>query len=103
MASVGETAVRDDGAVVQSVVLDVLRRRAAGESLSDEQVIASRPELANQLWVELAKLRQICAAGNGANVIRVGASTQDMRAAGTPGMFQVRCPHCREFFQASRD
>jgi tetratricopeptide (TPR) repeat protein/tRNA A-37 threonylcarbamoyl transferase component Bud32 len=103
MVGNSESDVRDVRAVVQSVVLDVLRRRAAGESLPDEQVIASRPEFADQLRVELSKLQQICAAGNGVEKIRVEASTAGMGMDPTPGTFQVRCPHCREFFQASRD
>ena len=46
MASERQTDVREVDDVVRSVVLDVLRRRAAGEPLPDEQVIASRPDLA---------------------------------------------------------
>jgi hypothetical protein len=46
MATVPETDFEEIRAAVQSVVLDVLRRRAAGEPLSDDEVIASRPELA---------------------------------------------------------
>src|SRR3954470_12626319 len=104
MSSDREKAERDDHAVVQSVVLDVLRRRAAGTSVPDDEVIASRPDLADLLRIELAKLQQICAAGNGAkNAARGHASTSDMQAVQTPGEFQVRCPHCREFFQASRE
>jgi tetratricopeptide (TPR) repeat protein/tRNA A-37 threonylcarbamoyl transferase component Bud32 len=103
MAGNSESDVRDAGDMVRSVVLDVLRRRAAGELLPDEQVIASRPELADHLRVELAKLQQICAAGNGVDNIRVDASTAGMGADPTPGMFQVRCPHCREFFEAAKD
>jgi tetratricopeptide (TPR) repeat protein/tRNA A-37 threonylcarbamoyl transferase component Bud32 len=104
MASDSGTLVRDAGAVVQSIVLDVLRRRAGGESLPDEAVIASNPELAGLLRAELARLRQICAAGDGfEDVGALDVSTADMRTAGTPGTFQVRCPHCREFFEASKD
>jgi tetratricopeptide (TPR) repeat protein/tRNA A-37 threonylcarbamoyl transferase component Bud32 len=103
MAGNSKSDVHDVRALVQSVVLDVLRRRAAGESLPDEQVIASRPELADHLRVELSKLRQICEAGNGVKKISAAASTVGMGLDPTPGTFQVRCPHCREFFQASRD
>ena len=92
MASDRETNENDQRATVQSVVLDVLRRRAAGESLPDDEVVASRPDLANLLRAELAKLQQICAAGNGEDdSLRVSASTADMRSIQTPGEFQVRC------------
>jgi serine/threonine protein kinase/Tfp pilus assembly protein PilF len=100
MASDRESEISEVRDVVRSVVLDVLRRRAAGESLSDEQVIASRPELANRLRADLEKLHQICAAEK---LVRVGVSTEDGRSVRTPGVFRVRCPHCYETFEISTD
>jgi tetratricopeptide (TPR) repeat protein len=100
MTSDRESDVRDERAAVQSVVLDVLRRRASGESLSDDDVIASRPDLSDALRVELVRLKQICAAEIGPPPI---VSTADARGVQTPGKFQVRCPHCRESFHASKD
>jgi hypothetical protein len=104
MASVPHTEIEDIRAAVQSVVLDVLRRRAAGEPLPDEHVIASRPELAEHLRVELAKLQQICAAGISAAERDGGeAATTDVRLARTPGLLQLQCPHCREPFETATD
>jgi tRNA A-37 threonylcarbamoyl transferase component Bud32 len=90
---------------VQSVMLDMLRRRAAGESISDEQVVAARPDLAEQLRVELAKLQQICAAEKeAADMAGAGlTATIDFHAARTPGMLQLQCPHCREPFETETD
>ena len=96
--------VRTADEIVRSVVLDVLRRRAAGESLPDEQIIASRPDLADLLRPELAKLEQICAAENGEEISsHIGNSTADIRSTRTPGMLQIQCPHCREPFEAARN
>jgi hypothetical protein len=104
MATVPNTDFEDVRAAVQSVVLDVLRRRAAGEELPDDEVIASRPELAEHLRAELAKLQQICAAGvNAAERDRGGASTTDVHLAQTPAMLQLQCPHCREPFETATD
>jgi serine/threonine protein kinase/TPR repeat protein len=105
MASVRQTDVDNDRAAVQAVVLDVLRRRAAGESLSDKQVIAARPDLAEQLRVELAKLQRICAAGmDAAHLDGAGATvTIDLHDERTPGMLQLQCPHCREPFETETD
>ena len=90
---------------VHSVMINVLRRRAAGESLPDEQVIASSPELAEHLRIELAKLQQICAAGMDA-APGDGAEatvTMDMHGVRTPRMLQLQCPHCREPFETETD
>jgi tetratricopeptide (TPR) repeat protein/tRNA A-37 threonylcarbamoyl transferase component Bud32 len=96
----------DAQAVVQSIVLDVLRRRAAGQPVADEQVLAAWPKLAELLRAELAKLQQICAAGAGVRADPDAggiASTANLASARTPGMLQLRCPHCREPFSAPRD
>jgi hypothetical protein len=47
------------GAKIEEIVADVLRRRAAGEAVSDEQVYAAYPDLKPQLEPELSKLRRI--------------------------------------------
>ena len=89
--------VRDADEIVQSVVLDVLRRRAAGESLPDEQVINARPDLADLLRVELIKLQQICAAGeelkNG-NVVECSHQSDVVLATSNPDL--ISGPHVRD-------
>jgi len=52
----------DRSAQVRRIAEDCIRRRAAGESLSDEQILAEHPDLAPLLAEELAKLRRIEAA-----------------------------------------
>jgi hypothetical protein len=100
MANDRQTDAREVGDAVRSIVLDVLRRRAAGESLPDAEVIEARSELATELRIELNRLQQICAA----EIDGAGATaTTNMGAASTPGMLQLRCPHCREPLETETD
>jgi hypothetical protein len=104
MASIPQTGGSHARAAVQALVLDVLRRRAAGESLSDDQVIADRPELAEQLRAEFEKLQRICAAEVEADArFNAETVTADFHAAQTPGTLCIHCPHCREPFQATQN
>ena len=109
MANSPQIGLDSSHTAAQAVVLDVLKRRAAGESLTDDQVIASRPDLAEQLRVELAKLQQICAAAladadNGCEATFDSMTvTANVRSDHTPGTLQFQCPHCREPFETATD
>jgi serine/threonine protein kinase/Flp pilus assembly protein TadD len=78
---------------VQAVVDEVVRRRAAGEALSDEDVLGEFPELAEPLVGELAKLRRIEQAGIRADAHPVSetdsawhsVTPQDTRASSLTG------------------
>lgn len=90
---------------VQTVVENVVRRRVAGETLSDDKVLAAFPELSEMLLVELTKLRVIEAAERRAEA----QSTRDTGAAWDHGTSQssrqlrIRCPLCREPFECPTD
>ena len=82
-----------------------MRRRVAGEALSDDEVLAEFPELTEMLLGELTKLRRIEMAA-----IRADAhSATDTESAwhdvtpATLGQLRMRCPHCREPSEISSD
>lgn len=104
MANNPQADLDDMRAAAQALVFDILLRRANGEQLTDEEVIASRPELASHLQAELEKLRIICAADAKADAgVEAMTVTADMRKHRTPGMLQLQCPHCREPFETATD
>jgi len=99
------TAAIDPQSRVQAVIERVARRRGAGETLSDEEVLAEFPELSEMLLGELARLRLIELAGIRADA-RPATDTQSAWHDGTPhtsGQLRIRCPHCREPFELPDD
>jgi hypothetical protein len=92
-------------AKVRDVIEDCLRRRAVGEGVSDESLIASHPDLMPELGEELRKLRIIGAAKLGAKR-PVGDETKTQVAGEdvTPsGHLEVRCPNCHTPMEVAVD
>lgn len=87
----------DDPAMsrVREVLADCQRRRAAGEAVSDEALMAAHPELMPLLGEELRKLRIIAGARERAN-----ADSDDQPTVDHPHVrkdsreLHIRCPHC---------
>ncbi len=73
---------------LESIIQETLRRRAGGEQLEDDVVIAANPELMPQLEVELKKLRLIA-----------GARAE----AGAPAEFGDTVTHRQEMSQEDTD
>src|SRR3954465_4261006 len=83
---------------LRNVVDDCLRRRAAGEHLPDEVIIAANPVLMPALGDELRKLRLIAAACDRAQqTAGLGPDTvpgHDSGISSSSGNLEVRCPSC---------
>lgn len=81
---------------IRAFIDDVVTRRAAGESLSDNSLIDAHPELMPELEAELLKLKLIGAAreradlSSGDGVVTVDHKTSRGRSRG----LHIRCPHC---------
>jgi len=89
-SSNGETPGR--GRRIQQVLDESLRRRAAGEKLSDEDVIARHADLMPELRERLHALKLIENAGRQAN----GAPNASSASSGAPGRnIEGRCPRCQ--------
>ena len=87
----------DRSSLVQAVVKDCLRRRSAGEAVSDQSVIDAHPDLMPDLGEELRKLQLIGTAKEAAKAgsLAWGDKTTDFAALATrEGGLHVRCPHC---------
>jgi tetratricopeptide (TPR) repeat protein len=85
------------------VVADAMRRRTAGETVSDEAILAAHRDLIPELRVELAKLQLIEAEGRQA---RSGQSPDgDLSQAATTHRhgLHIRCPHCQTPVEWSDD
>jgi tRNA A-37 threonylcarbamoyl transferase component Bud32 len=83
-----------------------MTRRAAGEAVSDESLIAAHPELMPELGEELRKLRLIAGARERADQLRRGESdTRSHRDADTSssGRLEVRCPSCHTPMEVAVD
>lgn len=81
---------------IQQAIADLLRRRAAGEAVSDDVFIATHPEWMPELGEELRKLRMVAAARErAAGPDRAETETQTHHGSDTgSGRLKVRCPHC---------
>jgi WD40 repeat protein/serine/threonine protein kinase len=114
---------------VQAIVDEVIRRRAAGEHVPDDHVVADHADLAELLAPKLAQLRLIQAAGEvaqqntcpdtvAATVSAFGDLDRDAGAgssnispleakAGKHGSrgasLQIRCPHCHQRIEVLPD
>jgi WD40 repeat protein/tRNA A-37 threonylcarbamoyl transferase component Bud32 len=102
---------------IDAVMVDVLRRRASGEELSDEAILAAHGDLFPELSDSLRKLRVIHAAQHRArrllaeDEVSDGAGLLDDfgdtigpdEAACRRGALEVRCPHCRCSIQLGAD
>ena len=75
---------------IRQVVNDCIERRAAGEAISDESLVAAHPELMPELADALRNLRMIEQAE------RQVSTTQ------TPGL-HLRCPHCHNAIELVDD
>ncbi|NQV35696.1 MAG: protein kinase [Phycisphaeraceae bacterium] len=83
---------------IRQVVEDCLCRRGEGESLSDERLIESHPDLMPELSGELAKLRLIEAARQQAQQdadCSQGASKRDLESEDSTDL-HIHCPNCHE-------
>lgn len=81
---------------IRLVVEDRLRRRTDGESLSDELLIESHPDLMPELSIELSKLRLIEAARQQAKHVKdcnQGATTKDFENEESTDL-HIHCPNC---------
>ena len=67
---------------IREIVKRTISRRAAGETVSDERLIETHPDLMPELADGLAKLRAI-------------ESAQQMVDRGAVNSLHVRCPHCQ--------
>jgi len=85
---------------IRQVVRDCLRRRVAGETVSDQSILDAHPELNPELAEELRKLRLIEAA-------RAVADVEDHSSADTetlgPAGLHIRCPHCHNPIEIAPD
>jgi Protein kinase domain len=83
---------------VRDVINDCLQRRATGETIADDVLIAIHPELMPELNEELRKLRLNAAAReNAAEPIGTEAATRshyDSDTGSASGQLSVRCPGC---------
>ena len=81
---------------LQAVIVEFCRRRADGEEVSDESLIAAHPELMPALGQELRKLKIIDAARHQADELgAVETKTfQHDPSATLRGKLDVRCPNC---------
>jgi WD40 repeat protein/serine/threonine protein kinase len=77
----------------QQVILDCIRRRTAGEILSDDAIIRAHPELAPELANHLGKLRVIEAARRQAR-----SATEYLRKG-----LRICCPNCHNFVELLPD
>ena len=86
---------------LRQVVDDSLRRRAAGEPVSDESLIDTHPELMPELAEELRKLRLVEAGRRQAENRDELAETIEHRRHDddASGRLGVLCPHCRSPFE----
>ena len=71
---------------IESVVLDVLQRRLAGEDVQDEQVRAQHADLMPELGEELALVTEMQRDG----------VTEAVESARPSGALRIRCPHCQQ-------
>ncbi|REK08466.1 MAG: hypothetical protein DWQ37_20205, partial [Planctomycetota bacterium] len=96
----------EDGRAHLRLILEqVVRRRTAGEHLSDAEVLAEFPDHAQSLVIELSRLRRIQFAGEKA-VAWSDDATESGAADGTPddsGRLAVRCPSCHSPMEVAVD
>lgn len=90
---------------LRRVIDDALVRRAAGETLSDDELCGRHADLLPELASELRKLRVIGlaraqAVGSAAGSVQ---ETVHYQAAGTSRALEIRCPLCREPFALAVD
>jgi serine/threonine protein kinase len=81
---------------IRYVVEDCMRRRAEGESVTDELIFKNHPDLMPELSRELSKLRLIEAARQQAEDGRdcePGAATRDFESEDPTGL-HIHCPNC---------
>jgi serine/threonine protein kinase len=90
---------------VRAVLEDCLTRRAAGEAVSDESLIAAHPELMPELADELRKLRLIAGARERADEFRhLEPETRTYRHSDmASGRLEVRCPSCHTPMEVAVD
>ena len=102
----------DRSSLVQDVVKDCLRRRAAGEAVSDESLIAAHSELMPELGEELKKLQLIGMArqqADQADTDQWDAQTTDhilsakLATDSGSGRLEVRCPNCHTPMEVAVD
>jgi len=86
-----ETASGGRAERIREVIADCLRRRAAGETVSDQSIIDAHADLMPDLAEELRKLELVEAAWEQADD---GKPRDDHAETPGPVGLHIRCPHC---------
>jgi serine/threonine protein kinase len=107
MANETESFTVDDDRAnqVRAVIDDCLRRRAGGDAIADDALIAAHPEVMPDLGQELRKLRMIAGArAMAAEPIDPAVETRSHRDSDTgSGHLEVRCPSCHAAMEVAVD
>ncbi|MDP7016933.1 MAG: serine/threonine-protein kinase [Pirellulaceae bacterium] len=84
----------------RAVTLEALRRRAAGDQISAEDVVAQHPDLMPELARQLKLAEMVCVAQEEARQSTKSPNSSALPAISTleqaDGVSRVRCPKCRE-------
>ena len=86
-----ETASGGRAERIRELIADCLRRRAGGETVSDQSIIDAHADLTPDLAEELAKLRRVEAAWEEA---ADGKPDDGPAETFEPAGLHIRCPHC---------
>ncbi len=108
--SSGEQETQDSAvakeARIQLLLEDCLRRRAAGEAVSDTSLMAAHPEAMPELGEALRKLRLIAATRKDTPKSSDGDDEKTLEhklsSGGSHGL-HIRCPHCCNFVEVLTD
>jgi serine/threonine protein kinase len=105
---VASNAVRDGSeksTCVRQAVAEFLYRRADGDPVAEEAVVAAHPELMPELGEELRRLRLIAAAREqaAAPFDSVEATRSHHRFDTGSGRLEVRCPNCHSAMEVAVD
>jgi len=95
-----DSAAAEKSRRVRGVVDDFLKRRAVGETVSQQDLLDSHPELLPELADELRKLALIDEARADLLEQQPGEQAQRSTWALATALY-IRCPHCREAFDGS--
>jgi tetratricopeptide (TPR) repeat protein len=97
-----QASIHDDDVTTQirAVVNDCSRRRAAGEALADDEVMAAHPDLMPSLGEEL---RLITAAREGVSRPSDADTCADHHSDTGSGYLEVRCPNCHTSMEVAAD
>ena len=94
-----DTSSIDKSDRVRALVDEYLQRRAAGETVIEQALLDSHPDLLPELAEELRKLAVIDLAR--AQPIEAEASPSELSTLALATALYIRCPHCREAFEGN--